>query len=151
VGVGTGVGVGCGLCVGVGTGVGVGGSVGTGVGDGKREEDEWDVSEYTSQVRPPPATANPAIPIKTVRRETPCFGGTTDVGGGVSVVFGLDEVSVVLSDDCVISLVISDVGAVSVVLSGSEAGGAETASGTAVLPDVETTGTVASTSSSGGA
>ena len=147
VGDNVGVGVGCGLGVGVGTGVGVGGSVGTGVGDGKREEDERDVSECTSQVRPPPATANPAIPIKTVRRETPCFGGTTDVGGGEM----LGAVSVVLSDDCVISLVMSDVGAVSVVLSGSEAGGAETASGTAVLSDVETTGTVASSSSSVGA
>ena len=57
----------------------------------------------------------------------------------------------VLSGDCVISPVMSDVGAVSVVLSGSEAGGAETSSGTTVLSDVETTGTVASTSSSGGA
>ncbi len=146
-GVGTGVGVGCGLGVGVGTGVGVGGSVGTGVGDGKREEDERDVSEYTSQVRPPPATANPVIPIKTVRRETPCLGGTTDVGGGEM----LDAVSIALSGDCVISLVMSDAGAVSMVLSGSEAGGAETASGTAELSDVETTGTVASTSSSWGA
>ena len=147
VGVGVGIGVGCDSGVGVGTGVGVGGSVGTGVGDGKREEDERDVSECTSQVRPPPATANPAIPIKTVRRETPCFGGTTDVGGGEM----LGAVSVVLSDDCVISLVMSDVGAVSVILSGSEAGGAETGPGTAVLPDVETTGTVASSSSSVGA
>ena len=71
--------------------------------------------------------------------------------GGVSIGLGdASAVSVVLSGDCVISLVMSDVGAVSMVLSGSEAGGAETASGTAVLSDVETTGTVASTSSSWG-
>jgi hypothetical protein len=129
------VGVGCDLGVGVGTavgtGVGVGGSVGTGVGDGKWEEDERDVSEYASKVRPPPATTNPAIPIKTVRRETPCFGGTTDVGGGVSVVLGLGGVSMVSSE--------------------SEAGGAETPPEIALLSDVEATGKVASTSSAWGA